>query len=160
MKTTHTLASAALIACALFSGPSTFAQVSGTVSIGGNSGNATISFGEQERRIIQNYYVQQQPQPVQQAEEPRGGKHKNKGLPPGLQKKMDRDGQLPPGLQKRVNRGEPLPPGLEPQPLPVALERQLPPPPPEYRRALVGVDLVLVNKKTGIVVDLMANIAP
>ena len=30
------------------------------------------------------------------------------GLPPGLEKKVDRGGQLPPGWRKKVNVGEPL----------------------------------------------------
>ena len=33
---------------------------------------------------------------------------KQKSLPPGLQKKVDRGGQLPPGWQKKVARGEVL----------------------------------------------------
>lgn len=32
----------------------------------------------------------------------------NKGLPPGLHKKVDRGGELPPGWQKKVRAGEKL----------------------------------------------------
>jgi len=35
-------------------------------------------------------------------------KHKQKSLPPGLQKKLDRGGSLPPGWEKKLVRGEVL----------------------------------------------------
>lgn len=35
-------------------------------------------------------------------------KHKQKSLPPGLRKKLERGGELPPGWQKKVERGEVL----------------------------------------------------
>ncbi|MBQ0711837.1 MAG: hypothetical protein KBT53_02630 [Porticoccus sp.] len=37
-----------------------------------------------------------------------GNKHKQKSLPPGLRKKLERGGELPPGWQKKVARGEVL----------------------------------------------------
>ena len=37
-----------------------------------------------------------------------GNKHKQKNLPPGLRKKLERGGELPPGWQKKVARGEVL----------------------------------------------------
>jgi len=33
---------------------------------------------------------------------------KNKGLPPGLQKKLDRGGELPPGWQRKLRKGQVL----------------------------------------------------
>jgi hypothetical protein len=77
--------------------------------------------------------------------------HQN-DLPPGLAKK-DR---LPPGLEKQlVPRGE-LPPGLQKrlQPCPEDLERQLPPPPPDCEHVVIGGHLVLLNRRTNIVVDI------
>lgn len=72
-------------------------------------------------------------------------------LPPGLAKK-DR---LPPGLEKQlVVRGH-LPPGLQKkiQPAPVALVRELPPPPPDCKDVVIGGHIVLLDTKTYVVMD-------
>jgi len=72
-------------------------------------------------------------------------------LPPGLAKK-DR---LPPGLEKQLVRNGTLPPGLEKRwyPAPVELERRLPPPPPDCAHVLISGHIVLLNRKTNIIVD-------
>src|SRR5260370_27039424 len=77
------------------------------------------------------------------------GEHRDQ-LPPGLAKK-DR---LPPGLEKQLVRRGTLPPGLEKrlQPCPEELERQLPPPPPDCAHLVIGGHLVLLNRKTNIIV--------
>lgn len=83
---------------------------------------AVISIKEKE--VIQTY--------VQNFnEEGKGGKKHKGGLPPGLQKKLDRGGQLPPGWQKKVCVGETMPPEVfkECKPLPKELTVKLPPPP-------------------------------
>lgn len=72
-------------------------------------------------------------------------------LPPGLAKK-DR---LPPGLEKQlVTRGT-LPPGLQKRmyPCPEDLEHRLPPPPPDCSHVLIGGHIVLLNRRTNVVVD-------
>jgi hypothetical protein len=73
------------------------------------------------------------------------------GLPPGLAKK-DR---LPPGLEKQLVRRGTLPPGLQKrlQPCPPDLERYLPPPPPDCAHVLVGGHIVLLNRRTNVVMD-------
>ena len=78
--------------------------------------------------------------------------HQN-NLPPGLAK---RD-QLPPGLEKQLVRRGTLPPGLQKrlQPCPENLERRLPPPPPECDHVLVGGHIVLLNRRTNVVVDIV-----
>jgi hypothetical protein len=53
-----------------------------------------------------------------------------------------RRGTLPPGLQKRI------------QPCPPDLERRLPPPPPESAHVLIGGHIVLLNRKTNVVIDI------
>jgi hypothetical protein len=75
-------------------------------------------------------------------------------LPPGLAKK-DR---LPPGLEKQLVRNGTLPPGLEKRlyPTPVELERRLPPPPPDCAHVLIGGHIVLLNRKTNLIVDVFA----
>jgi hypothetical protein len=78
--------------------------------------------------------------------------HQN-NLPPGLAK---RD-QLPPGLEKQLVRRGTLPPGLQEKlrPCPPDLERQLPPPPPECAHLLIGGHIVLLNRRSNVVVDIV-----
>jgi len=78
--------------------------------------------------------------------------HEN-GLPPGLAKK-DR---LPPGLEKQLAVRGTLPPGLQKKirPCPLELERQLPPPPPDYVHMVIGGHLVLANRNTHVVLDII-----
>lgn len=71
------------------------------------------------------------------------GLAKKDQLPPGLEKQLVRRGTLPPGLQKRI---EPCPPGLE---------HYLPPPPPDCANVLIGGHIVLLNRKTNMVLDLV-----
>jgi len=75
-------------------------------------------------------------------------------LPPGLAK---RGGNLPPGLEKQLERNGTLPPGLQKklQPCPVEIERELVPLEPDYRRGFIGVNLVVFNRNTGIIVDVL-----
>ncbi len=72
-------------------------------------------------------------------------------LPPGLAKKD----QLPPGLEKQLVRRGTLPPGLQKriQPCPPELEHYLPPPPPDCANVLIGGHIVLLNRRTNVVVD-------
>jgi len=72
------------------------------------------------------------------------GLAKKDRLPPGLEKQLIRNGTLPPGLQKRI------------QPVPVELERRLPPPPPDCGHVLISGHIVLLNRRTNVVVDVFA----
>jgi len=73
-------------------------------------------------------------------------------LPPGLAKR-DR---LPPGLERQLMVRAVLPRDLEAHiaVVPVDLERRLPPPPPDCERVLVGGHIVLMNRRTKIVLDI------
>lgn len=75
-------------------------------------------------------------------------------LPPGLAKKD----QLPPGLQRQLVVRGTLPPGLQKrlQPVPQDLEVRLAPPPPECAHVLIGGNIVLLNRRTNLVVDIVA----
>lgn len=87
-------------------------------------------------------------------EEARGWYNENeRNLPPGLAKK-DR---LPPGLEKQLARNGTLPPGLQKriQPCPPELVRVLPPPPPDCAHVLVAGHIVLLNRKTNVVLDIL-----
>src|SRR6267378_3999346 len=59
------------------------------------------------------------------------------------------------------NRGSNLPPGLAKrvQPCPVELERQLPPLPTEYRRGVIGAHIVIFNRNTNVIVDVLKDVA-
>lgn len=73
-------------------------------------------------------------------------------LPPGLAKKD----QLPPGLEKQLIRNGTLPPGLQKRLYlcPADLELRLPPPPPDCAHVLIGGHIVLLNRKTNLIVDI------
>jgi hypothetical protein len=71
------------------------------------------------------------------------GLAKKDRLPPGLQRQLDARGSLPPGLQKRI------------QPVPRDLEVRLAPPPPECAHVLIGGNIVLLNRRTNLVVDVV-----
>ena len=80
----------------------------------------------------------------------------SRGLPPGLAK---RGGNLPPGLEKQLVRNGTLPPGLEKRlkPLPVELERELPPLPAGCgcRRGVVGTNVVLIRTRDHFLLDVV-----
>ena len=101
-------------------------------------------FSAEERRIIEEYYR-------------RGTKAKQKGLPPGLAK---RGGNLPPGLQKKLDRDGQLPPGLQKrlEPLPVDLDRRLPRLPEYWERVILEHDVILVDRRTNRVLDIIENV--
>jgi hypothetical protein len=73
-------------------------------------------------------------------------------LPPGLAKR-DR---LPPGLERQLVVRGTLPPGLRAKIVvcPRDLEVHLPPPPPDCEHVLIGGHVVLLNRRTFVVVDL------
>jgi len=82
------------------------------------------------------------------------GKGRGKGLPPGLAKR-DR---LPPGLQKQLERKGTLPPGLRASPLPYEAVVNLPPSASGTERVIVGSDVVLVEKGTQVVLDILKDV--
>jgi hypothetical protein len=101
-------------------------------------------FSAEERRIIEEYYHQ-------------GSKSKKKGLPPGLAK---RGGDLPPGLQKKLDRDGRLPPGLQKrlEPLPVDLDRRLPRLPDKWERMTLEHDVILIDRRTERILDIIENV--
>jgi hypothetical protein len=98
-------------------------------------------FLPEERRIIETYYHAGGP---------------SKGLPPGLAKK----GRLPPGLQKHLDRTGKLPPGLQKrlEPLPPDLETRLPRLPEHWERVIVGRDVILIDRRTQRILDIIENV--
>ncbi len=133
---------------------------------------ANIVFEEAERRVIKEYYddvpgakatnEQDKDEDKDKSKAAKKSKGKNKdksakgkgrghGLPPGLAK---RD-QLPPGLAKRGNR---LPPGLMKSDLPPELEKTLPELPDNVERVVVDTNIILVEKGTDLILDVMEGV--
>ena len=102
--------------------------------------HGSIVFSSHDRDIIRDYY--------------HGG---NSGLPPGLAK---RGGNLPPGLQKQLERNGTLPPGLQKKltPFPADLERRLPRLPDIYRRGSIGGSVVIIDRRTQRIIDVIHDI--
>ena len=76
------------------------------------------------------------------------GLAKRETLPPGLERQLREKGTLPPGLQKKI------------QPLPVALERELPQLPTGYRRVVIAGNVIVMNPTTGLIYDIVRNVIP
>ena len=112
---------------------------SGSIEVGNENMRVSVAFNEHDREKIKNYYKHS-----------RKAK-KSKKMPPGLAKKE----HLPPGLQKHIKKHGQLPPGLHKRSLPVDLEKGLSPLPKGYVRVKVGGDVVLMDEKTRVVVDVI-----
>ncbi|MDP1962660.1 MAG: DUF1236 domain-containing protein [Reyranella sp.] len=78
--------------------------------------------------------------------------------PPGLAKKNN--GCLPPGQAKKLwGVGQPLPPTVVYYPLPQPLVLQLAPPPMGYEYVRVDDDVVLFNRDTRLVMEIITNLS-
>jgi hypothetical protein len=100
----------------------------------------SIVFSSRDREIIRDYYHNRY------SNLPPGLAKRNGNLPPGLEKHLERDGTLPPGLQKRLT------------PFPDDLERRLPRLPSIYRRGSIGVDVVILDRRTQRIMDIVHDI--
>ena len=107
----------------------------GGITIHDKNSRIDVVFGDQDRRVIHDYYQG----------------HKAKGLPPGLAKR----GKLPPGIAKQLARADRLPPDVHGRRLPRDLERRLPRLPDGYVRVRIGTDIVLLDVATRVVVDVV-----
>lgn len=85
-----------------------------------------------ERELIGDYYRNNY-----------GKKYDRSGLPPGLQKQLDRNGRLPPGLE-----GRDLPPGLA---------KKLPYREGTYRR-VIDNDVYLIQRGTNLILDIIRDV--
>ena len=117
----------------ILGGCASYTSTSGRVVIRDDTGVVDIRIDDRDRAHIHDYY------------------RKNKGLPPGLAK---RSGHLPPGLAKRDR----LPPGLQGDALPYELERRLSRLPSSYVRVRIGQDIVLIDRNTRVIFDVVYGI--
>jgi hypothetical protein len=122
-----------LLLALVLSGCASYASTSGRVVIRDDTGVVDIRVDDRDRAHIHDYY------------------RSNKGLPPGLAK---RGGNLPPGLAKRDR----LPPGLQGDALPYELERKLSRLPSSSVRVRIGQDIVLMDRNTRVVFDVVYGI--
>jgi len=107
---------------------------SGGVTVSDRGSSAMIVISSSDRDIISRYYAHRKVKP----------------MPPGLAKRN----QLPHGLAKR----DTLPRGLSERRLPGDLVRQLSPAPTGHVRVIVGTDVVLMNSRTRVVMDIYRDV--
>lgn len=133
------------------------ALVLGGSALAATQVDVSVSFTPDERRVIKQYYAKDIVDQAWEAEGKGHGKKGTKGLPPGLAKK----GKLPPGLQKQLQRNGTLPPGLEKkiEPLPEQLDGRLRRLPPEYERVVIGQDVVILDRTTQKILDIIRDVA-
>lgn len=120
----------------LLTGCATSVMTSGRVVIQDDESTLAIAFSSRDRRLIRDYYKSYKP----------------KKMPPGLAKR----GHLPPGLAKR----DTLPSGLRGRNLPGGLERHLSQLPQGYVRLIVGTDMVIMNQRTRVIIDIYRDFYP
>ena len=72
---------------------------------------------------------------------------RGEGLPPGLERQLERNGHLPPGLEKKM------------RPVPDVVCRRLPPVPEGYSRGYYGGHVIVYNPHTTIILDVFAGIS-
>ena len=89
---------------------------------------------DDDRDALHNWYV------GHQDNLPRGLAKRDE-LPPGLENQLVERGTLPPGLRKKYRR------------CPRELVRLLPPPPPDCEHVLIGGRIVLLNRRSFLIVD-------
>ncbi|UCH81065.1 MAG: hypothetical protein JSW20_00240 [Nitrospiraceae bacterium] len=143
MKQLSYLTIVSLFLLSLLMGCASFPQVnSGVFGVETDDVEVKVAFGDHDRRLIHDYYKKNKKI------------KKRKGMPPGLAKKE----KLPPGLQKQLKKNGKLPPGLAKRNLPHELEDRLSPVPQGYVRLKVGMDIVLMNEETEVIVDIIYDI--
>ena len=103
--------------------------------------DVTSSFGPEQEHFIREWFARN----MSRGNLP-PGLAKRDTLPPGLQRKLQRNGTLPPGLERRV------------EPLPFPLERELPPISDGMHRVILAGNVILLEDVTSRIVDLIRDV--
>jgi len=119
----------------LMTGCAAHTATSGRVVIRDDRAVVEARFSDRDRAIMEEYYRAAKP----------------KKTPPGLAKRE----QLPPGLAKR----DTFPSGLQGRALPRELESRLAVLPAAYMRVAIGRDIVLMQRDTHVVLDILYCVA-
>jgi len=106
-------------------------------------------FGVKEKAIIKEYFGRKETKNIHHQK-----KGKSKKFPPGLDKKKT----LPSGLAKHLEKHGVLPPGLAKRDLPEDLRSLLPVSRKGTHRVIVDNDVVLIEKGTEIILDILTDI--
>jgi len=112
-----------------------------STAAGGNVKSSINGFAEVDVRIIREWFSK----PANLSGLP-PGLAKRESLPPGLEKQLQKNGTLPPGLQQKI------------QPLPPVLEVQLMKLPEGQKRVAIAGNIILMNSKTGLMIDILAKV--
>lgn len=118
-------------------------------------------FSAAERRIIAEYYAANYRDADDDGDSlgaNERGQGKGKGKSQGQGQGKGRSGGLPPGLEKHLERNGQLPPGLAGRDLPAGLSGQLPPLRQGTRRIVVDRDVVLIDIATNVVIDVLIDV--
>lgn len=107
-------------------------------SAGAGDIGVSVEFSKDDIRIISDWYQDHD------SAHARGGKGRDKGLPPGI--------------AKNLARGKPLPPGIAKQYLPDGLHKALSPPPKGYERIIVDGKVLLVEIATRVIHDILTDV--
>ncbi|HYW55340.1 MAG TPA: DUF1236 domain-containing protein [Polaromonas sp.] len=99
-------------------------------------------FNDQQRTVVRQYYTQNYTN--------------GKKCPPGLAKKNN--GCMPPGQVRNWAVGQPIPSGVTTYSVPQPVIVQLPPAPYGYRYTRIGGDIVLVEQKNNLIVDIIQGL--
>jgi len=124
-----------VLAVLIVTGCAAHSVTSGRVVVRDDRAAVELHFSDRDRVLIEEHYRAK----------------KSKKVPPGLAKRE----QLPPGLAKR----DTLPPGLQGRLLPRELESRLAVLPAAYVRVIIGRDVVLMNRDTRVVLDILYGVA-
>lgn len=111
-------------------------------------------FNAIEKRLINDYFAKKAVGKGKVKIKPKKA-GKSGSTPPGLAAKKT----LTPGHARRLERKGTLPPGLAKRDLPSDLASLLPPVRPGHKRYIVGNDVVLIERATGLILDILFGVA-
>lgn len=146
-----------LLGCILMASPAMARGGGGGGGHGGGNPHATPSEARHERPAKHER--------AERHERERSGSHFSVGITLGEARGFAREAgippgryhALPPGMRNRLAQGKRLPPGIAKKQVPPAMLAHLPVH-PGHEWAVIGVDLVLVNSRTRVSVDVFPDV--